>query len=292
VLPLLRIELYKVIRNKVFITVLILLTAYCSFAAFYSVYEKSSLLNLSIATVGRDENGLLKSDVGLYSSTLYNNWIGGIGGYSFLPNLFYLLLPLICVIPYGASYFSDKKSGYQRLLVLKKGKIAYAISKYIATFFSGFTLIIVPLLINLIITACLVPAYIPDPFEVLYYAVTYNQAFSDLFYTHPLLYVSIYIILSAIFAGLWSTVPTALSFFAKNKYIILLLPYVFLLFAMNICDLLFYFRVYIEASPLYFLRAASGRNPNNGYVILIEMMIIFAFTFTVTMCRGAKEDVY
>lgn len=147
-------------------------------------------------------------------------------------------------------------------------------------------------MINFAVTACLVPAYVPDPFDSSFYTVSYNQAFSSVFYTYPLLYVLIYITIAAIFAGLWATVPLAITFFVKNKYIILLLPYVFLLFAMNTCDLLFYFRVYIEASPLYFLRAASGRNANNGYVIFLEFFLIFVFTFSITMWRGAKEDVF
>lgn len=132
---LLRVEIFKVIKNKVFLVFLTMLTLYCVFVAFFHVNESYSYLNLSIDTIGRDESGFLNSDVQLYGTTLYNQWIGGIGGQSFLPTLFYLLLPLICVIPYGASCFMDRHTGYQRVLSLKKGKAAYALSKYIATFF-------------------------------------------------------------------------------------------------------------------------------------------------------------
>lgn len=44
-------------------------------------------------------------------------------------------------------------------MTLKKGQMRYYFAKYIVTFTSGFLLAAIPLLINVIITACYIPAY-------------------------------------------------------------------------------------------------------------------------------------
>lgn len=285
-------ELKKVLHSRIYRVLLLLLVAYVCITGVQRVSDLKSYHTIMLDTYSRDENGFLTRDASIYGISLYNCWIGGINGRNFLPTLFYLSLPLLCVLPYGASYFTDKTTGYLRTLCQKKGKTVYFFSKYAATFFSGFSLYLIPLIVNFILVACLVPAYKPDPLDQMYYAVYYGQAFAPLYYTSPLLYAFLYMLLTACFAGLWATVPLMLAFFIKNKYALLFLPYVFILFFTNAMDLISYFRIYLESSPLYFLRGALVRNANNGYIILAWLVPLFLITFSITMLRGKKDDIY
>ena len=116
----------------------------------------------------RAENGYFFEDNSAYAISLYNVWIGSISGDLFFTTIFYFILPLAATLPFSFSLSDESKSGYLRQMTLKKGQMRYYFAKYIVTFTSGFLLAAIPLLINVIITACYIPAYKPDPLEQLY----------------------------------------------------------------------------------------------------------------------------
>ena len=102
----------------------------------------------------RAENGYFFEDNSAYAISLYNVWIGSISGDLFFTTIFYFILPLAATLPFSFSLSDESKSGYLRQMTLKKGQMKYYFAKYIVTFTSGFLLAAIPLLINVIITAC------------------------------------------------------------------------------------------------------------------------------------------
>lgn len=101
-------------------------------------------------------------------------------------------------------------------MTLKKGQMRYYFAKYIVTFTSGFLLAAIPLLINVIITACYIPAYKPDPLEQLYSGQYYGQYLANIFYSEPFAFMIIFILIPGLFCGLWADLSMCLSFFIKR----------------------------------------------------------------------------
>lgn len=156
----------------------------------------------------------------------------------FLPQ--YFILPLAATLPFSFSLSDESKSGYLRQMTLKKGQMRYYFAKYIVTFTSGFLLAAIPLLINVIITACYIPAYKPDPLEQLYSGQYYGQYLANIFYSEPFAFMIIFILIPGLFCGLWADLSMCLSFFIKNKFFVVIIPYLFLFFEKAFFDSAFF----------------------------------------------------
>ena len=99
------------------------------------------------------------AEQGMYLETVrhplnvFNRWIGGWPGSAF-PSMYFFLLPLLATLPHGSTLYSDRKTGYSSLVVLRglSSKRFYA-AKYIATFLSGAVIAIVPLLLDFYLTS-------------------------------------------------------------------------------------------------------------------------------------------
>ena len=135
--------------------------------------------------------------------TLYNSWIGAEVSMP-MNSLYYILMPLMAPLAYGWSYFTEKKSGYVKNVVTRIDKKKYYLAKYIAVFLAGGAVVAIPLLVNVLAVACVVPAYQPDMFYEMYYVMDYHYMIR-LFFSMPVLYVAYVLVLDFVFAGLIAT---------------------------------------------------------------------------------------
>ena len=218
----------------------------------------------------------------------YTYWIGGEYQYP-MTSLFYLLLPLMASLAFGWSFFMEKKSGYIKNIVTRTKKTHYFLAKYIAVFLSGGAVIAIPLVINFLTVACFIPAYQPDIYYSIYYSMGYHFL-SELFYSSPLVYVIYVMALDFVFSGLIATASMALTFFVRNRFAVVLLPFLLLLGIQYIQDTLYkIFQVII--SPIDFLKAYSS-GPVTGWVVFPFMIILFLLTFGITCFKGVRDDVF
>ena len=218
----------------------------------------------------------------------YTYWIGGDYQYP-MTSLFYLLLPLMASLAFGWSFFMEKKSGYIKNVVTRTKKTHYFLAKYIAVFLSGGAVIAIPLVINFLTVACFIPAYQPDIYYSIYYSMGYHFL-SELFYSSPLVYVIYVMALDFVFSGLIATASMALTFFVRNRFAVVLLPFLLLLGIQYIQDTLYkIFQVII--SPIDFLKAYSS-GPVTGWVVFPFMIILFLLTFGITCFKGVRDDVF
>lgn len=225
----------------------------------------------------------------VYAISLYNVWIGSISGDLFFTTIFYFILPLAATLPFSFSLSDESKSGYLRQMTLKKGQMRYYFAKYIVTFTSGFLLAAIPLLINVIITACYIPAYKPDPLEQLYSGQYYGQYLANIFYSEPFAFMIIFILIPGLFCGLWADLSMCLSFFIKNKFFVVIIPYLFLFFEKAFFDSLFSNRIALDLSPFYFMR---GESSGNIVIVTIILITMLGVTLFITWFRGWRDDVY
>jgi len=224
----------------------------------------------------------------LSSTSCYKYWMGN----DFIQSttgLFFMLVPILAVIPYGWSYFSEKKSGYIKNITTRVSREKYFISKYIATFLSGGLVVVIPLVLNFIICACVMAAYTPDVNEVIYFGIYEESLWSEVFYNSPLLYRLLYIMLNFVFSGLWATMVFAVSFFVKNRFALMIGPYLLLIFVKFLSENVLMDILYYEVSPFNFLRGTGVDKFTNGYIVFGVLLILFAFSSVIILKRYRND---
>lgn len=275
-----KMECRKALGNRFFVIALCTGIFFCIISALYDI-ESYFQAQYDLKQLGGNPM--------IQAFGLFNRWIGGEGsslGYT----LFFTLFPLLAIFPYGWSQCVEKKSGYTKMVVIRGGKQKYYLAKYLAAFLSGMLVIFIPLVINLSITACFVPAVKPSVIYQNYYGVFHATMWSGLFYEHPLVYVFLYLLLDCIFAGLFAVCGMAFSMLLKNRIAVVILPYLGVL-CLHYGRTLLYYRVYMEISPLNFLHASSIQNPANGVIVLVEGAFLALFSFIVLKV-GVKNEIF
>ena len=287
----LRNEIYNIFRSKTFILVLFILLAIVvadSVMAYQDYREnlESTLINYTV-----DENGVFDFYPFLQLYTVFNSWIGGRINV-ILETIFFNTLPIFAVIPYSWSYLSEQNKGYDRIMVTQLGKRKYFLGKYCSSFISGFLIVVIPLLVSIGIVSVLIPAYAPDINYSLYYQVDHNKLLGDLYYLHPWVTTFISVGMAGIFGGAWATVPYALSFFVKNKYIVLFAPYLVLIYLIAIFERASAFRLYIGTSIINYVWLTSPDSIQSWWFYIAVMAFLILVPLGIVLERGKHADVY
>ena len=246
-----------------------------------------------------NQHQLISEEFGLRNplmpmETLFNHWIGG-EPYSPGSADYFFHFPLLISIPYGWSYCAERRSGYVKNMVIRAGRMRYYLSKYIALFLSGGLAMVIPLLFNFLLTAMFIPAVMPNPSYITAYGIGSSSFLSMLFYSHPFLYVFLYLLVDFVCCGLIACLCFAASVFVKNRVVVTLLPFFLLLGINYLCYSFIYTSgtvIYTELSPMIFLRSAPASYDTNLFVILAWGTALFLLTFLTTVVRGKWHEVY
>lgn len=212
----------------------------------------------------------------------FTEWIGA--SYTAQSFLYYLILPILACIPFADSFFTDKKSGYIKNVLIRANRKDYFMGKYLATFIAAGIAVIVPLIVNLIITSMFLPSYIPN-------VSTYGQIgqvsmWSKVFFTHPYIYILGYLIIDFIFSGFIATIGLSISLIAEYRFMVIIAPFLIYVFIYSVLGS-FNLESYI---PLIFLQPYSYKN--KFIIILLETVIMFLITASTFLIKGKKEDIY
>ena len=207
--------------------------------------------------------------------------------------LLFQLLPFLVVIPYAWSYRSELQSGYLNQVVSRASQVRYLIAKGAATFLSGFAVGAIPLVLNIIILACFMPAYLPDITEVLYLGVYPNDLFSWCFYNLPVLYVVFFTLIAGVICGSWALFVHSLSFLIENRVALLIAPYLGTLALQFISDRIYVVLGSINGPQLGLatnMRAGQESYPQLGWVIALECALLFGVSIALAH-RQQRRDV-
>lgn len=131
-------------------------------------------------------------------------------------DLFYALLFLMAVVPYGWSSSQEWQKGYVCQILSRETRRRYFVAKGAASFVAGACAIGFPLALNFIVCACWIPMFPTDVETVFNTGIYRSVMWSSLYYLHPGLYVVGYAALASVFAGLWAALIAFLSFFCKQ----------------------------------------------------------------------------
>ena len=282
----LKLELKKAFCNKIFYLVvgiglvIAAISAWQMIDKYYLGLEMEANA-LKVTGPGRNPSYAL--------NMLYNNCLAT-GFDQSMTALFYTLMPLLVCLAYGWSYFGERKSGYvMNVMIRTHKKSQYLLAKYIAVFLSGGAAAVIPLIANFLVVACFIPAYQPDLFYEIYYSLQ-SHFLRELFYPHPIIFMCILFAIDFFFGGLMATCCVALTFFVKNKFAVILLPFMCLFGVQYLQDNVWTFLSDVYISPMNFLRGYSVQCVS-GTVILMWAVVLLVFTLGTVWGKGARDDV-
>lgn len=164
--------------------------------------------------------------VGVYPLTLYEAFIGG-ERFSFFNELYYYIIPLLAVLPFGVTMFTDEECGYLKYIYSRVKKIHYLLAKYMVTFLSGAVSAGLAYIMSFAANALIVPAvYMPHQMAMQSNIIE-AMPLSEIWYTKPWIYLLVYWLITMLFGGILATMALCVSFVAKNVLVVLFSPLIF-----------------------------------------------------------------
>lgn len=239
------------------------------------------------------ENGHMISNELFPVWTSFNYWIGG-ESETLAYSAFYTLLPIFAILPYSLSCLQEKTSSYANQILVRIGRRPYYLSKGIVCFSAAFITIVVPLILNFAITVAFIPSTVPQINYEIYNHVYFGAMWADLFYSYPLIYVILYILLDGLFAGVIALFGYALSFYITNQFAAAALPlllfwgvdYLSGLLARAIPGTKWSY----EISPIAYLHPATIRYDPNAFLIGVEAAILFLSATAIIYKMGVQHE--
>lgn len=266
-----RIELSRVLKNKKF---LFALAVGCIIAlAHFFKY-------------GYGVSGDIYSAKSDYPVTAFESWIGSTL-ISIKTFLCFLIAPILATIPFGDSFFGDKKSGHIKNVFIRTKKSHYYIAKYVATFIVGGLAAVVPLLLNFYLTTLVLPSLVPQVAGTGYLVDSLSMWY-ELFFSQPFVYVFLYLLIDFVFFGLIATLALSISHFVENRFVFLLAPFllkVIMSFVLRSIGLFQY-------DPTIFLIPYQPAKGIDISYILVVAGILFALTFGTFYFKGVRDDAF
>lgn len=267
-----KLELKRSLKNRWTLLIFSIVSVFCLIAYFEQYILVQNSINLDIE-MGYESVSYLRF------STPYNMWF--LFEKSRLEYIFLFLMPIFAVLPYGASYYADIKSGYAKQIITRVAPRKYYAAKYIATFVSGGAVTTVPVFIQFLLLALFLPLHKPFRFQSL--MIGENTLGIDLFFAHPMIYTLICMLCVFIVSGVFATVGLFISLYITNFFSVILTP-----FAISFILL---FVTYISGiSEFSFMNSlqAITELEYNYWIPLIEVIVLFLITF-MTFVMSRKE---
>lgn len=160
---------------------------------------------------------------GDFLETSFTMWIGS-ANLRLQQDIFYFLIPILGVLPFGVSFFTDKTGGYAKSICVRTGKSRYLLSKYFAVFLSGGTAAAFPMVLSFITASAFLPSMLPEVAHV-FTNILFADKWSEIFFVNPYLYMAFYTGLVYAFGGLLSCTALLVSCFSSKKFLPLIFPF-------------------------------------------------------------------
>lgn len=215
---------------------------------------------------------------------LYSIWLGG-SPMNMFTTLYFLILPLLAVLPFGSSLFQDLHGGFTRSVCVRANRKDYFGAKYIATFLSGGTAVVIPLVFSFLVTSLFHPMINPEP-ATSSTLIRNSSNFPWLFQNLPLVYVAIYLVIIFLFSGLFACVGLIATYHVGYSFLVLIAPFAIYMLIASLASLASAY----QWAPMYFLRPSYDGNS------LIPMAIFGVLLLVLTtlpyLHRGTHDDLF
>lgn len=221
---------------------------------------------------------------GGFPSVLSMYWIGGDVSSVFL-SLYYILFPIMAVLPFSVTYYTEIKNGYAKNVCSRVGKKRYILAKYIVSYITGAFACSIPLLINLGITALYTPDIPQNPLTF-NSSVTNSKPWGEIFYESPLQFAFIYIGLAFLYGGVFAVFTMSIVYMCRNIFV-----YCMFGFLINVsCYYIFYNTKLIQFVPSALLDPSQFVR----YITYQGIIVTFVFMLAVSVigiCIHMRRDI-
>ncbi len=218
--------------------------------------------------------------------SLFANWINGGGGIGQM--VFFLVYPLLAAIPFSWSLCREWQGGYTNQLLTRESKRTYLASKYVTVFASGGIAITLPLTVNFVLNAWILPICAPVAAMVGGGDALY---LSYLLFTKPMLYLICTLLTDFCWGGLLACLGMTVSLFFKNTMVALLSPFVIFYGENVLCDAFVRTSGHKEMGWLNLLNAMTSNPAPVWYVWTILLGLLAAITMAYFL-RGMRGEMF
>lgn len=135
-------------------------------------------------------------------------------------SIYKVIVPLL-IIPNLDSFFLERKYGYSNFVIVRSNYKRYFFSKLISgTITAG--LILVSILVSWLIFCMMI---FPGNMPVKEYTYITNSSLCNFYVNNPILYIMIIICSNFLFAVIFYSLGFGVSYFCKNRYIVITTPF-------------------------------------------------------------------
>lgn len=219
--------------------------------------------------------------------SLYNMWIGMDDTNTWLV-IYLTIFPILATLPFATTYFDDIKSGYIKNVCTRTKKTSYMVGKYISVFVAGGIVVVLPMLLNLFLTATVMPAINPAMNGL--FKLCGAALYANIFFTYPFLYICIYMMIYFIYGGVFATISLAVSNIVKYKFIVALSPFV-VFYGLGIISSILRFILTMEVTPRRLLTMTQYRSIS-GTAFWGEPLFIGCIAFVIYWLGGKRNDIF
>lgn len=278
-----QIELNKAFRNRYTVIAFILAVGVTLLSTFYMMPNYTELRRIIESVLSHQ--GIIDENPYLPAFTLYVNWIGG-ESYSIGFTLYFFLLPVFAALPYGWSFYQERISGYQGIMVSKCGRSCYYTAKFLSVFLTGGAVTVLPMLFNLFLMAMLFPAWNPDSIYP-YFGMTVLSSGADFFMEYPFIFFLIYLAFDFLFSGLLALLCVPASYFLQHNVSVVLFPFTVLII-LHFCT--GFVSGDYEWSPIYFLHPLAVRSYLDWRIVLAQTCLLAGYIGGIICLKGRKDE--
>ncbi len=288
----LRIEIYKAVFSKRFAAGTALLLLFSVLSAIYMIQNYGGYNPDSVIASMEGGKYLTNPTLPLYS--FYNSWVGG-DELSLASTLYYVLLPIGAALPFAWSFCIERNSGYLKNVYTRVDKQIYLCSKTVAAFLSGAAAVFISLMVNLLLVAARIPFITPFAGYTFYNHIQFGELWSDLYFANPSCFVLLYVLLTILYGGLFSLVSFSLGFYFRNVFVVVLLPFLFMLAAVymeNMICVNMQIMWPIELVPTAFLHVQGVHLFIRPWGVLLTTLLMLLFALFTIFIRGSKDEIF
>ena len=285
-----RIELKKAFCSKKFLLGMALLLLFSLLSTVYMI-EGRAVYNPDLILENL-EDGKFAHNPDLSLFTFYNSWIGG-DDLSLAATLFYSLLPVGAALPFGWSYYLERKSGYLKNIYTRVGKGTYLAGKTIAVFLSGAAVAAISLTVNILLVLAKIPLITPFAGYNFYNHVYFGNLWADLYFSAPGVYVALYALLDAVYGGIFALLSFAVGFYFRNVFAVLFTPFLLMTVASYVENILLNDRadlMPVEWVPTYFLHPQVPHFQVMGWAVALVTVLLLSFSLLTIYFRGVRRE--
>ena len=200
--------------------------------------------------------------------------------------IFIYIFPILAALPFADSFYTDMKSGYIKNVLIRTKKTNYFAAKYIAVFLSAGVVVVIPLILNLLITAALLPSIIPERYSHSF-TVGFNQFGGGLYHSNPYAYAALWYILDFVYAGIFAALALTLAYFVSNRFIVLLSPFILYIAISTTAGMmgLNQFTIMYHVMP-------TQQAHINFPLTLLTMLVLLLPALAVYFVKGRRHEVF